>query len=92
MSNAPVMPSIEVDEDGTVDFVFYRADGLICAAASLLKDGTAFAHILDGTKTVARERMTAEEISEAASIAADEHEAALGDYLYEQQSDDPLYR
>ncbi len=71
MSNAPVTPSIEVDEDGTVEFIFYRADGCICASGVLLSDGTASAYILDGTKTVARERMTAEEIAEAASIAAD---------------------
>ena len=71
MSNAPITPSIEVDEDGTVDFVFYRADGKICAYAGLLRDGTAYAHILDGFKVVAQERMTAEEISEAASITAD---------------------
>ncbi len=69
--NEPITPSIEVDEDGTVGFYFYRADGAICAYAGLLSDGVAFAHILDGTKTVARERMSPEEISEAKSIAAD---------------------
>ena len=71
MSNAPVAPSIEVDEDGTINFVFYRADGKICASAALLSDGTAVASILDGAGVVAKERMTAEEISEAARDAAD---------------------
>lgn len=71
MSNAPITPSIEVDEDGTVNFVFYRADGRICAGAAVFQNGTAFAHILDGTTTIAWEQMTANEISEAARIAAD---------------------
>ena len=71
MSNSPCKIIIDVDEDGVVEFVFYRADGCICASAALLNDGTAFAHILDGTKTVAQERMSSEEISEAESIAAD---------------------
>ena len=71
MSNEPCRISIDVDEDGVVEFVFYRADGCICASAGMLGDGTAFAHILDGTKMVVRERMAAEEVSEAASIAAD---------------------
>ena len=71
MSNEPITPSIEVQVDGTVDFVFYRADGKICATGALLSAGTAFAHILDDTTIVARDRMTAAEISEAASAAAD---------------------
>ncbi len=71
MSNEPRRIGIDVDEDGAVEFVFYRADGCICASAGLLSDGVAFAHILDGTNFLARERMTPEEISEAESIAAD---------------------
>ena len=71
MTNAPITPSIEVDEDGTVNFVFYRADGKICAWGALLSDGTAAAYILDGTEKVAHERATPEEISEAAALAAD---------------------
>ncbi len=71
MSNEPCRIDIDVDEDGVVEFTFYRADGCICASAGLLNDGTAFAHILDGVNHVARERMTAEEISEAAQLAVD---------------------
>ncbi len=71
VSNEPRRIDIDVDEDGVVEFVFYRDDGCICASAGLLSDGVAFAHILDGTNFVAREWMSPEEISEAASIAAD---------------------
>jgi len=70
--NLPIESSIEVEENGTVVFYFYRADGAICASAGLSPGGTAFAHVYDGTKILERESMTAEEISEAALLAASE--------------------
>ena len=71
MSNAPVRPSIEIDADGTIVTVFYREDGCICAMAAVFPNGSAFAHILDGATTIAKEKMSAEEIAEAVRIAAD---------------------
>jgi hypothetical protein len=55
---APVRASVEYDdEDGSLAFSFYSATGLIVASGTLFKSGKTFAHILNGTSTVAEDRL-----------------------------------